>query len=852
MLDSLPIDPFLPSLRECVAKHPITLLEAPPGTGKTTRAAPALLDLPLVQGKRIYLLQPRRLAAKSVAERIASEQNSRIGNRIGYQVRFDSRISSQTQLIVATEGILLRRLQEDASLSDTSIVVLDEFHERSLDSDLLLGMLRRVQQAIRDDLRLVIMSATLESSAIQTQLGGAPVIRVQSQNYPVKVFYQPPKAAQRPVEQMVEVLQEVVPKHDGDVLAFLPGAGEIRRCCDRLAGSSLARDCDIRPLHGSMQLEEQSRAIETGSRRKIVLSTNIAETSLTIEGVRVVVDSGLARVMRYSPDVGLDRLSMEPISQSSAIQRTGRAGRVAPGVCYRLWSEASDRSRPAFLEPEIRRTDIVSCILQLVAWGEGESDDFPWLEVPRPDTKAKAMELLAMLGAVSNHKITPIGKAMAALPTHPRLARMVIAGYQTGCLSRVCLLAAMLSERDPFDRSDSSDRPSSYQQRSIHTQSARRWDSDCVERVAAIESFLDGRFVSSPFGQLHRSSVHTIAQSANQLRDQCIDALEQIGVQRGRDAAGSTTLLMQSLVAGFPDRLAKRRAAGKTTGLMVGGKGVALSPQSGVTEAELFLCVDVEASAGDATVRQASRVDFDWLSGETLHQRDDLYFHAGQKQVVARRQILWHDLVLKETPASIQDDEACGKVLFQAALRNWEQAFPVGDEQIEGLVARVRCLQEWVPTLELPTLDLAFLQEVAAELCRSRRSLAELRSAPWVDWIRTRFTNEQWIAIEKEAPPKIMVPSGSWIKIRYEHGKPPTMAVKIQEIFSWRKTPTVAMGRVPILLELLSPNMRPQQITNDLVSFWENGYPIVKKELKRRYPKHSWPDDPLTATPGRR
>ena len=852
MLNPLPIDPFLSQLRECVAKHPITLLEAPPGTGKTTRAAPALLDLPFVEGRRIYLLQPRRLAAKSVAERIAFEQGSRIGSRIGYQVRFDSRISSQTQLIVATEGILLRRLQDDSSLADTAIVVLDEFHERSLDSDLLLGMLRRVQQTIRDDLRLVIMSATLESETIQSQLGGVPLIRVESKNFPVRVVFKPAKTAQRPVDHMVEVLQNVIPQHDGDVLAFLPGAGEIRRCNEVLSRSSIARDCDIIMLHGSMPLDEQSRAIEKGGRRKIVLATNIAETSLTIEGVRVVVDSGLARVMRHSPDVGLDRLSMETISQASATQRTGRAGRVAPGVCYRLWSEASDRSRPAYLDPEIRRTDVVSSILQLVAWGEGESDDFPWLEAPRPEATMRAMELLTLLGAISNRRITPIGKAMAALPTHPRLARMVIEGFETGCLSRVCLLAAMLSERDPFDRSDPREKSSSSNPRSMQTQSARRWDSDCVERVIALESSLDGRFVSSPFGQLHRSSVHTIAQSANQLKDQCIDALQQIGLKRGHDDADSSTLLMQALITGFPDRLAKRRAIGKTTGLMVGGKGVAISSQSGVTEPELFLCIDVEAGAGDASVRQASRVDFEWLSGDQLIERDDLYFHAGQKQVVARRQILWRDLVLKETPASIRDDEACGQILLQAAIRNWEQAFPTGDEQIEGLMARVRCLREWIPTLELPTIETPFFHEIAAELCRTRRSLSELRSAPWFDWIRGRFNSEQWNAIEKETPAKIMVPSGSWIKIRYEHGKPPTMSVKIQEIFSWRTTPTIAMGRVPLLLELLSPNLRPQQITNDLSSFWANGYPIVKKELKRRYPKHSWPDDPLTATPGRR
>jgi ATP-dependent helicase HrpB len=863
MLNPLPIDAHLPEICRSVADHPITLIEAPPGSGKTTRVAPALMEQAWTQGKRIYLLQPRRLAAKSVGQRIAFEQGSRIGNRIGYQVRFDSQVTSQTQLIVATEGVLLRRLQDDPSIDDTAIVLLDEFHERSLDADLLLGMLRRVQAEIRSDLKIVIMSATIESDAIQARLANlhsaaVPILRVASKNFPVEIRYRPPLNSRWPVDHMIATLQEVAPKHDGDILAFLPGAGDIRRCHDELSRSSLGRDCEIVMLYGSMQLEDQSRVIESRSsdssaKRKIVLSTNIAETSLTIEGVRVVVDSGLARVMRFSPDVGLDRLSLESISQASATQRMGRAGRVAPGVCYRLWSEASDRARPAFLEPEIRRTDIVGAVLQLFAWGEGDSDDFPWLEPPRPDSMHQAKQLLKMLGAIEDGKISSIGKKMSKLPTQPRLARMILAGSERGCLDRVCLLAAMLSERDPFDRASTQGNS-----RTMATRSARRWDSDCLERLHAVESYLAKRFTGSPFGQLHHASVHSIAQSATQLKQQC-QALNPVSNAQSRTTIGAKSaetsddaLLLQSMVFGFPDRLAKRRGIGKNTGLMVGGKGVVLGPESGVTESELFLCIDVEGSSGDAVVRQASRVEPDWLPLDLLEEQDELFFHASQKQVVARRRTKWFDLVLNETPTSIRNGEECGQVLLEAALKHWDQAFPVGDEFVDGLVARVNCLREWLPSLDLPVLDELFFQEIAEDLCRTRRSLSELKSAPWKDWIQAKFTNEQWQLIEREAPAKLMVPSGSWIKIRYQLGKPPTMSVKIQELFSLRETPRVGLGRVAILLELLSPNMRPQQITSDLSSFWANGYPIVKKELKRRYPKHSWPDDPLTATPGRR
>ncbi len=577
MLKPLPIDPHLSAICNYVRDNPITIVEAPPGSGKTTRVAPALMDMPFAASQRIYLLQPRRIAAKSVGERIAWEQGSRIGQRIGYQVRFDSQVSKETQLIVATEGVLLRRLQEDAGLSDTNLVLLDEFHERSLDSDLLLGMLRRVQQALRDDLRIVIMSATIDANLIQSQLGGAPIVRVESSNFPVKIRYSSSKPDDNVVDRMVNTIHDVAKNDDGDILAFFPGMGEIQRCYDSLQQTQLSRDVEVVKLFGGMQLDEQARAIEPGSQRRIVLSTNVAETSLTIEGIRIVVDSGLARVMRFSPDVGLDRLSLENISQASATQRAGRAGRVAPGICYRLWAEASERARAPFLEPEIRRVDIVSAILQLYAWGEGESEDFPWLELPRPDSVARARSLLEQLGAIRHGKITEIGKAMSRLPTHPRLARMVIAGFESGCFERTCLLSALLSERDPFQQS-----------RALPTRAAKRWDSDCMERLVALEDFLEGRSDTTPFGTLHRSGVRAIVNAAQQLQEQCISILKGSSILRERQRTDQPEAIMRVMLSGYPDRLAKRRSIGKAHGLMVGGKGVAISSQSGVTEADLF------------------------------------------------------------------------------------------------------------------------------------------------------------------------------------------------------------------------------------------------------------------------
>ncbi len=852
MLRPLPIDTHLDTILSLVRDHPITIIEAPPGTGKTTRVAPALLKSTILQAdERMYLLQPRRLAARSVAERIAYEHGSDIGHQVGYQVRFDSQVSRGTQLIVATEGILLRRLQEDATIGDTKIVLLDEFHERSLDADLLLGMLRRVQQTMRDDLRLIIMSATIESEFLQSQLGHAPIVRVEGQTYPVTVRYRPPKPQQRSTDHVIETLLDIVPKDPGDVLVFLPGAGEIHRCADELERTTLARQCQIVRLYGSMNLDDQSRAILPGDKRRIVLSTNVAETSLTIEGIRIVIDSGYARILRYAPDVGIDRLALEPICQSSATQRTGRAGRVAEGTCYRLWSEASHRSRSMYLDPEIRRVDLVGALLQLYVWGEGESNDFPWLEPPRVESIDKGRELLAQLGAIDHGRVTELGLQMAHLPLHPRLARMVIEGDRLGCLDRVGLLAAMLSEREPFDRFDSA--PRSSGRSPIATSSVGRWESDCVERVLAIERFLDFGQTATPFGSIHVVGVRNIVNAAKQIRDQSRSMSGKSVSRTDRDKQkDAPELLMRALLVGFPDRLAKRRGVGKASGLMVGGTGVQIGPKSGVHDGELFLCIELQQGGAEAIVRQASHVEASWLPPSLVVEQDELFFHPSQKQVVARRRTQWLDLVLKETPTSIEDSQACAKVLFAAAKQHWQQAFPANDERLVGLIQRVACLRDWLPEADLPPIDESFLDGVLLDLSKTRRSLSELLAAPWFDWIQARFTSEQWQWIEREAPERLRVPSGSWIKIQYVVGQPPTMAVKIQEVFSLRETPRLARGRVPVLLHLLSPSMRPQQVTNDLASFWANGYPIVKKELKRRYPKHNWPEDPINATPGRK
>jgi ATP-dependent helicase HrpB len=844
---SLPIDAHLDAIWEAISSNPIVVVEAPPGSGKTTRVAPFIAShlQDNNDDRRIQLLQPRRLAARSVAQRIAYEEEVQLGARVGYQVRFENRTSKQTQIVVSTEGILLRRLQDDPLIEDTAIVLLDEFHERSLDSDLTLGMLRRLQQTMREDLRIVIMSATIDVNAMERALGPIPIVSIESRCYPVQIRFRPiPSTKIKPVDHLTDTLLDIVPKHDGDVLAFLPGAGEIERTASLLDRSSLARDCDVVRLYGTMPLEEQVRAIEPGVRRKIVLATNIAETSLTIEGIRVVVDSGLARVMRFSSDVGLDRLCLENISQASATQRTGRAGRVAPGVCYRLWSEASDRARSSHLEPEIVRVDLASAALQLYAWGEGTAQDFPWLEPPHPEAWQAAEQLLTHLGAIENGKITELGKCLVRLPIHPRLARVLMESVHLRCQQRACLLAALLSERDPFDRRENRDaRPG------MVTKNPNRWDSDCLERLELVEDFLNGRNRSSAFGDLNRSAVSNIASVAKQLTQ----ALRELSLAPVKDpgAFSERDSLLLCLLSGYPDRLARRRGPGKNNGIMVGGKGVTLAPQSGVCEAEFFLCIDVDSGRGDANVRQASGVQSDWVMQRSV-EREECFYHPTQKQIVARKQTVWIDLVLNETPTSITDFARAKAILFQAVRQNWDTTFPKDDDAVNSFIERVNCLREWLPELELPLIDHGVLLSVAEQLCEGARSLTEVKNGAWLDWLRSKLTADQLNTVEREAPARIVVPSGSSIKLQYAIGKAPILAVKIQEVFSMKSTPRIAKGRVPILLHLLSPAMRPQQITDDLESFWANGYPEVKKELRRRYPKHSWPDDPTTATPGKK
>lgn len=854
MLETLPIDDVLPQVIAALREHSSVVLRAPTGAGKTTRVPPALLDAGMLGERRVIVLEPRRVAARAAARRMAFERGCSLGEEVGYQVRFDRKWGSRTRVLVVTEGTLVRMLQDDPFLDDVAVVVFDEYHERSLDIDLSLGMVRRVQQTVRPDLKLVVMSATLGVEAVSRYLGNAPIVASEGRLFPVEIFYEPRGdrvplgvAVARAVERSLALQSRASSETRsalesqataGDILVFLPGQREIREAAREL--ESLAREHDllVMPLFGELSPEQQDAALQRQTKRKIVLATNVAETSVTVDGVTAVIDTGLSRQLRFDPNVGLDRLELLPISRASAEQRTGRAGRQHPGLCIRLWNEASQRARPEHTAPEIQRVDLAGPVLQLKAWGETNVLAFPWFESPRAESIAQAESVLRRLGALdSAGAVTELGATLAKLPVHPRLGRLFVEGSRLGQPERAALAAALLSERDPFETQSG---------RSHHKHGS---ESDVLDRVESLEEFERTGREATSFGNLARGAAQFVVQTKEQLlRFVRSPAFRRNQEQPPKGGTTNTDALLRALLAAFPDRLAKRREPRSPRGVMVGGRGVKLAPQSRVTQAELFLCLDVEGSGSEAIVRSASAVDRSWLPEEMLSIGTEVFFDEPSGRVQARRRVCWDDLILEESPAPLPDDDSVARMLAEAAATHWEDVRPKEDSPAAKFLARVRCLREWLPELNLAAFDDAELRTLLPNLCLGRRSLADLRTAPWLETIQAALTPTQWQAVEREVPTHLTVPSGSRIALEYEPGRSPILAVRIQEIFGLRETPRVARGRVPVLLHLLAPNYRPQQVTDDLPSFWANAYPIIRGELRRRYPRHPWPDDPLTAT----
>ena len=842
----LPIDPLLPEIVSHLKRGRRLVLRAPPGAGKTTRVPAALLDAELAGAGQILVLEPRRIAARAAAEYVAAERGGRAGGEIGYRVRFEQRGGPQTRLWFLTEGVLGRQLARDPFLERSAVVVLDEFHERHLQGDVALAVVRELQETVRPDLALLVMSATLETEHVAAYLGGCPVLTSEGRTFPVRVEYDE-RADDRPLDgRVLAAVRRLLAEDDGDVLVFLPGAAEIRRAAEALDPLAREQGLAVLPLHGDLPLDAQQRVLRPGPRRKIVLATNVAETALTIEGVTGVVDSGLARVARFDPRHGINALRVAAISRASAEQRAGRAGRTAPGRCLRLWTAASHAARLEREVPEIRRLELSAVLLELRAWGLREVTRFGWLDAPSPGAVRRAERLLGLLGAVDEEsgELTDVGRRMLAVSAPPRLARLLIEAETRGCGGEGALLAALASERDIC-----------LEERAFGPTAESRWPagpSDLLERARL-------------FGEAARAGFAPDTCRSLRLDPRALRTVDRVCRQLARSGAppersfehlsGSTEeALLRCILAGFPDRVVRRRAPGSRRGVMVGGTGVELDERSAVREAELFVAVEVESGARrqrpEALVRLASAVERRWLSEMfpgAIRSTRAVEFDGERERVVERRRELFRDLILAETTVRDVDRAEAGVELARAAGRDPLAAASAGAAE-RRLLARLRFLAGAMPDLGIPDADALAAAAVEA-LCAGKRSFAELRRADLLAALRGALSRPQLRALERDAPDHYRLPSGRLVEIRYEPDRPPAVAARIQEVFGLAATPRLGGGRVPLLIELLAPNHRPVQITDDLDSFWRRTYPEVRKQLRGRYPKHPWPEDPLGAAP---
>jgi ATP-dependent helicase HrpB len=799
------------------------VLQAPPGAGKTTRVPLALLDEPWLAGRRIIMLEPRRLAARAAARHMARLRGEEVGGTVGYRVRMETRVGPATRIEVVTEGVLTRMLQTDPALEGVGIVIFDEFHERSLHADLGLALTLQSRALLREDLRLLVMSATLDGAPVAALLGGAPIVTSQGRGFPVDVRYQPARIEGRMEPAVARVVRQAVESSGGDVLVFLPGAGEIHRVEEMLRDGGLAPEVRVMPLYGNLPQQAQDEAIAPSppGRRKVVLSTSIAETSLTIEGVRVVVDSGLMRVPRFSPRTGMTRLETVTVSRASSEQRCGRAGRVAPGVCWRMWPEHAQAGLVPHGTPEILDADLAPLALELAAWGVADPAELAWLDPPPAAAFSQARELLAELGALDGAgAATAHGRRMAELPLHPRLAHMLLRGRELGLGGLACDLAALLGERDVFRRGDA---PA---------------DADLRLRLEALRDLAANRRVRGPadVGALRRVQ----AESREWRRRLAL---------RGEEGDPSATGLLLALA--YPDRIGQRRPGKPGRFLLRNGRGAALAESDPLASSACLVAAELDGQGRESRVYLAAPVEQDEIEhhfADQVQREQSVAWDAEAKAVRARRRERLGALVLREAVLSNPDPD-----LVTAALLEGITAEGIGalgwSKGTAQLRERIAFLHRHDPSWP-DVSDAALAGGVAEWLGPYVYGMTRLDEVQRIDLTEILLGMLGWerrTAVDELAPSHLEVPSGSRIPIDYADPDAPVLAARLQELFGMTETPRVAGGRVPLTIHLLSPAHRPVQVTRDLASFWRSGYFEVKKDLKGRYPKHYWPDDPLQA-----
>lgn len=844
----LPINPLLPEVVRALRDHGSLVLEAEPGAGKTTRVPWALLDAGLANSGEIVVLQPRRIAARLAARRIAEEHGEELGQRVGYQVRFEDVSSAKTRVRLVTEGVLTRKLVSDPALRGIAVVVLDEFHERHLQGDLALALLRRLQQTTRPDLKLVVMSATLDVEPILAFLGNPPNLTAPGRRFPIAIEHlAQPDDRHLDVQVAAAVKRLVREGLEGDVLVFLPGAAEIRRATTAVEAVARDHDLEVVPLHGDLSPEEQDRAVRRSRRRKIILSTNVAESSVTIEGVVAVIDSGLARIAGHSPWSGLPTLKTGRVSKASCIQRAGRAGRTGPGRCLRLFTEHDFNGRPDHEAPEIARLDLAETALALHGLGVADLQAFGWFEAP-PRAALEATEaLLARLGAIdASGAMTALGEKLLRFPLHPRQARVLLEARARGASDDGAVLAAILGEGDLMASGLFGGGPRKAKVSA---------PSDLLEQLHLFREAERGGFNPDRLRGLGLDIGAT--RAADRVRKQ----LQRVRTdERPQPEKDLERALQLAVLAGYPDRVARRRpGAGNRELLLAGGGTASLDESSVVQDAEFLVAVDAEERApsrapgaprSGVRVRLASAIEPDWLLdlfGDRVTASTELSWNPDLERVEGVSRMMYDGLVLEESRETNLDPHEAAKVLAAHAKEKGASAFAPPDE-LERFVKRTRFLAEAAPDAGVRPIDDAEVDAALLELCEGKTRFSELRDANLLDVLKGRL-GASLSKLDELAPERLRLPGGRTVQIHYEPGKPPWAESFLQDFFGMAEGPKLARGRVPLVLHLLAPNRRAVQVSTDLAGFWERHYPALRKELGRRYPRHSWPEDPRHATP---
>lgn len=841
----LPIREIEPSIRNTIADHDRLIVQAPTGSGKSTRVPQMLVSSGSVRGM-VVVLQPRRIAARMLAVRVAQEMGTAVGEAVGFRMRFENRTSEMTRIVFMTEGTLFRQVLGDPTLKGIGAVVFDEFHERTIHTDVLLSLTRTLQQGSRPDLKLVVMSATLDTGPVAEFLAPCPVLSAQGRTFPVAIHYIDRQIDTRKAglwSAAAGCLERMLPEiPDGDILVFMPGAYEINRTIQSLEQSRAFDGFQIVPLHGELPLNLQQRAVDYDpGTRKIIVSTNVAQTSLTIEGVTAVVDSGYARVARYDPSRGIDTLSIERISTAAADQRAGRAGRVRPGLCVRLWTEREHATRPPQDTPEVKRIDLAETLLYLYSAGVTDPACFDWFEPPESRALERGRRVLRDLGSIdSAGRLTGTGRAQVRFPLHPRYSRMLIEGQRRGCLAAAALAAALTQERSILIRSRAG---AVRTQREYHIPSSPR--SDLVYLINAFLTVRQRRFDREHCTKLgiHRNTAVRVEKAFAQL----LDVARRMGAA-DEEGLGSEKDLALCVLAGFSDNLARRTSLGTDRCDLVHGRRGELAPESGVRSSVLFVSCDVreiEQSRGGMTVKLSlnTAVEPAWLHelfGDDFAEERAIFFDTKTRRVVCETRTLFRDLALEShAHGEATEEEAAG--ILTAEIMKGALPVPAWNHAAEQFVARINTAARWCPDWGIAPIDEAAREMIMHQYCLGARSAKQLKDKPVLPFIKQWLSPPQLALIEKHLPERLPIPTGRRVKLRYSpDGSPPVAGIMIQQLYDMEHQPTVARGTVNVLIEVLAPNHRPVQVTTDIRGFFREHYPELKRRLSRRYPKHEW------------